>query len=349
MNKAKLIIPARSLVVVERTPPPPTIKVTHEPHEMFWQLLNAKGHVVREAESPVHNLVLDQARDTLAALYGFSQQSAYAVVGQGSGTPQPTDTGMTVEKARTNSVPSGEADSTTRVSNGVYNVRRVKQFTNVQVGNQNLTHWGFSGASGAGNNLMCLEQFKDGGGIPITLTPDADQQLRLIYVSRITVGPVVPTAGSINIANIGNRTGQFIALGDGSIYLGSFPNSDIGMLDKVASGGAYGSSGNADAWRFWVRPNAFALAYGTNTGEQSTGTDKAMTYAAYAPGSKQRLVNELIYSSNEANHVIRSLGFALQSGGNRSYGFAFVFDNGQEFTKSNLNELRLTGWGVSWT
>lgn len=344
------IVPARVFVVRKRTPPPPMIHVRHEPHEMFWQLLDAQGRVVQEADCPIHNLVLNQARDQLAAQYGFTQQSMYAVVGQASGTPQPTDTGMSVEEARTNFVPSGESDSITRVSNGVYNVRRVRQFTPAQVGNKNLTHWGFSGSSTAGNNLMCLEQFKDGGGNPITITPDANQSLRLIYISRITVGPVTATSGSINIANIGTRTGQFVALGDGSIFLGNFPYSDLGMLDRIASGGAYGGSGNATNWGFWLRENTFTPAYNTNTGEQATGFLKNPTIASYVPGSKQRLIQELVFTQDEAIFTIRAMGFAWQQGAsNYAYGFGFVFDSGQEITKDNLHELRITGWGVSWT
>lgn len=349
MLPKKILVPARSLIIRELTPPPPMIHVRQEPHEMFWQILDRHGRVVREADSPIHNLVLNQGRDTLVAQYGFTPQSRYAVVGQASGVPQPTDTGMTVERARTDFVPNGESDTVTRVSPGVYNVRRVRQFTAAQVGNQNLTHWGFSGSATPGNNLMCLEQFKDGSGNPITLTPDADQQLRLIYISRITVGPVVATPGSINIVNIGNRTGQFVALGDGSIFLGNFTQSDIGMLDRIASGGTLGGSGNADGWGFWLRSNAFTVAYNTNTGEQNTGSLKTPTIAAYTPGSKQRLINELIFTANEANFTIRAMGFAWQSGANRAYAFGFVFNSGQEFTKTNLNELRLTGWGVSWT
>lgn len=355
MLPKKILVPARSLIVRELTPPPPMIHVRQEPHEMFWQILDRHGRVVREADNPIHNLVLNQGRDTLVAQFGFTLQSRYAVVGQASGAPQPTDTGMTVEIARTDFVPSGESDTLTRVSPGVYNVRRVKQFTAAQVGNQNLTHWGFSGSATPGQNLMCLEQFKDGSGNPITLTPDADQQLRLIYISRITVGPVVATVGSINIVNIGNRTGQFVALGDGQVSLPGgavvgFPNSDIEMLDRIASGGTLGGSPYTVAWGFWLRPNAFTVDYNTNTGQQHTGLLKTPTIAAYVPGSKQRLINELIFTANEANFTIRAMGFAWeQAQGSRAYAFGFVFNSGQEFTKTNLNELRLTGWGVSWT
>jgi len=349
MLPKKILVPARSLIIRELTPPPPMIHVRQEPHEMFWQILDRHGRVVREADNPIHNLVLNQGRDTLVAQFGFTPQSRYAVVGQASGAPQPTDTGMTVERARTDFVPSGESDTVIRVSPGVYNVRRVKQFTAAQVGNQNLTHWGFSGSATPGNNLMCLEQFKDGSGNPITLTPDADQQLRLIYISRITVGPVVATAGSINIVNIGNRTGQFVALGDGSGFTANLSQSDIGMLDKIASGGTLGGSGNTSQWGFWLRPNPFAPDYNTNTVEYNTGSLKTPTIAAYTPGSKQRLINELIFTSNEANFTIRAMGFAWHLVEPRGYAFGFVFDSGQEFTKTNLNELRLTGWGVSWT
>jgi len=349
MLPKKILVPARSLIIRELTPPPPMIHVRQEPHEMFWQILDRHGRVVREADSPIHNLVLNQGRDTLVAQYGFTQQSRYAVVGQAPGVPQPTDTGMTVEQARTDFVPSGESDTVTRVSPGVYNVRRVKQFTAAQVGNKNLTHWGFSGSATPGNNLMCLEQFKDSSGNPITLTPDADQQLRLIYISRITVGPVVATPGSINIVNIGNRTGKFVALGDGEGYTANLANSDIGMLDKIASGGLFGSSGNTSQWGFWLRPNPFTLDYNNNTVEYATGSIKTPSIAAYTPGSKQRLINELIFTSNEANFTIRAMGFAWHFVNPRGYAFGFVFDPGQEFTKTNLYELRLTGWGVSWT
>lgn len=345
-NDTKLFTPARSLVVRELMPPPARAHVQMRSHEMFWQIIGPDGRVVREADCPVHNLILNQGTDTLAAAHGFTAQSQWAVVGTGPSPVLATHTGMTTERPRTQAVPAGEGDSTTRVSNGVYNLRRVRQFTAAEVGGHNLTHWGFSAVSAAGANLMCMETFRDGAGNPITLTPAADQQLRIIYISRVTVGPVVATAGSINITNIGERAGHFIVYGNVGPHLAA-----LSMLNSVASGVFSNWSGNRNDL-FMLREVAPATTYDTNTNDLAAVHSNVLISAMpYTTGSRQRTMNTIIFGANDANFTIRACGFSQQglTPDFRGFTAAFIFNTGQEFTKNNLHELHLTGWGVSWS
>ncbi|MCL0127255.1 hypothetical protein, partial [Klebsiella pneumoniae] len=86
----------------------------------------------------------------------------------------------------------------------------IREFSESEVGNLNLTEWGFSPSGSAGNNLMSRELFRDGNGNPIAITPASDQRLRLIYKTRITLAPVVAVDASINISGIGVRTGKCV-------------------------------------------------------------------------------------------------------------------------------------------
>lgn len=346
MQRPDLVIPARiilpRLVVRERIPPPAKVGMTLEPQTMHWQIIGPDGRVVREADQACHNLVLDNAKELVATL-GLFEQSEWAVVGTDSTAPNPSQTGLVNERARTNQT-GGPSDSTTEVSTGVWEITRYRQFTAAQVGGQNLTEWGFSGSGTAGNNLMSRELFRDGSNNPVTLTLDADQQLRLIYKVRVTVGPTTPQAASINIAGIGNRTGTFV-LTRGTAGTQVFANI-VNFLSAMARGSHafifHNYSGSA------VSP----LGYASNIPNLNNldTVQKTPGFQGYTPNSQQRTMNAALYTTAQANALWRGFGLSETSNFSQlSPRLYFQFDNGQEFTKSNLYELSISGFRVSWT
>lgn len=307
-----------------------------EPQFMRWELVDdVTGRVKASGEQ--HNLVLSQAANTLFAQYGLQAMTNFACVGSGSTAPAVGQTGLVAELARTGAVPSGETDSVTRVTPGVYDVRRVRQFTAAQVGNQNLTEWGFSPIAAVASNLAHRELFRDGGNNPITISPTATQNLRLIKVDRITLGPAAAINANINIAGFGVRSGRlFIIRGESGPPFYQ-DNADLNTIEGLISGNANISCSPlfgvvAENYANFIEQTSF-----------STGV------AAYAANSKTRSTSSALFDQNAANAII--YGFTLGYTGiyKRSAGVVFQLNSGQEFTKTNLNQLTINPWSVSWT
>lgn len=344
MQRLDLVIPPSiilpRLVVRERIPPPAKVGMTLEPQTMHWQIVGPDGRVVREADQACHNLVLDNAKELVATL-GLFEQSEWAVVGTGSTAPSPSQTGLVNERARTNQT-GGPTDSTTEVSTGVWEITRYRQFTAAQVGGQNLTEWGFSGSGTAGNNLMSRELFRDGSNNPVTLTLDADQQLRLIYKVRVTVGPTTPQAASINITGIGNRTGQFVI--QRRTITGSF-GYNANAVQGLAS---FARAAFSPKWIYGFERRT--LAYGDAAWSTTNMTGFIGSYQAYTPNSKTRRMNQVTRAATEANGLIVGIGMNENDANTGSIPrLYFQFDVGQEITKDNLHELTIAGFEVSWT
>lgn len=318
-----------------------------EAHTMIWQVINAAGQVTREADVPIHNLVLTNGKN-LAAVHGFSELNRYAVIGTGSTEPTIADVGLDAETARSGSIPpSGEQDSTVRYAPGIYDVRRVRQFTAAQAAQKVLTEWGWSPMSTAGGNLMCRELFRDGGGNAVPITLAAGDQLRLIYVTRITLTPVSAVPGTINIAGIGVRNKNDILYGDASIYSSIWPQIDL----RVANAFARGNSGvpTNDQVAVWLRPSRPALEYGHNTGQQSQGAAFGLTFPPYVADSFTRETNPLVLGVDDAVMTFAAYGLATTFVSNRGYGFASVLDVGNEITKDNLHRLTFAPWTLDWS
>lgn len=340
-DKSKIIIPR--LVLRERVPPLARPTITLEPQQMHWQILGPTGRVLREAEQPCHNIVLDNAKELVATL-GLFEQSNWAVVGTGSTAPNPAQTGLVNEIARTDAVVSGNPDTVTEVSTGVWEITRYRQFTAAQVGGQNLTEWGWSGSGSVGNNLMSRELFRDSGNNPITLTLDSDQQLRLIYKVRVVVGPTTPQNASINITGIGIRTGKL-------------------TLYRVVKG-AFSYNANAVSGLSQMckaNPNNPTVVYTVTRRNLDYNQEDApfdfnahvfsATYQSYVANSKERKMNNFVRGTNEVVATIVGIGVSEQPSGvtgNRCRLY-FQFDVGQEITKDNLHELTIEGFKVSWT
>jgi hypothetical protein len=305
--------------------------VSIKPQYMAWQLVNKSGLIIKEGEQ--HNMVLNQAKDQMAT-HGMDGITAYAVIGTGSTAPAVGQTGLVAESARTNAIPSGLQDEVVRVSNGVYDIKRVRQFASI--GGLNLTEWGFSPNNVAGNNLAVRELFRDGSNNPITITPNNDQFLRIFYVTRVTLSPLAtaPTSVSINISGLAAplRTGKLWATG--YKYRPEYQFADFETFNALMKG----------AVQFFVHDQRWTENY--NEQIYATLSPRPVRTAnAYVLGSKTRTYPQQEFGVNDLNSTICSfsVGQEIQSG------LVFNLDVGQEFTKDNAHKLTLDNFGVSWT
>ncbi|MFM9421008.1 hypothetical protein ACKLNZ_10050 [Thermus scotoductus] len=300
-----------------------------------------------DQEAEQHNLVLNQTYDSLIASYGFTLLTQYAAVGTGSTPPAATQTGLVAEARRTNRDQNGSTGtfSYTRVANGVYEQTTVREFLETEVGNSNLTEWGFSPSNTAGGNLICRELFRDGNGNPIVITPAADQRLRLIYKTRVTLSPTVAVSASIDISGIGVRTGKYVlTLSRGGTTSGSYP--DLVVVELAITGSLIDSGGGTSTWyqSIYLHSVALPTTYTDTTENSSVLVYKWPGLQAYVSGSRQRKTNPVTFALNEANGTIRTIGLGPRWGG----GFRFVLDSGQEFTKDSLYKLTINEFTVTW-
>ncbi|WP_337871170.1 hypothetical protein [Meiothermus sp.] len=333
---SEIILP--KIVVRPRIPPFANFKLALQPQEMHWQIL-ANGRVVREAEQPCHNVVLDNSKELIATL-GIFEQSSYAVVGTGSTAPSTSQTGLINEVVRTNAGVTGNPDTITEVSTGVWEITRYRQFTAAQVGGLNLTEWGWSGSGTAGGNLMSRELFRDGSNNPITLTLDNDQQLRLIYKVRVTVGPTAPQAASINISGLGVRTGNLILFRNNV-------NTNLNPVDALSRMAIGIVSQN-----IVFGSNIYGLDYNDPSGPYilpNLGYFET-SWQSYVANSKMRKQNNYVAQPNDIVGTIRCFGITDLIGISQyRTRLLFQFDGGQEIEKDNLHELTIEGFKVEWT
>jgi hypothetical protein len=327
---------------------------------------------VPEREGEQHNLILTQLYDTLIPTYGFIGSSQYAAVGTGSTAPDPSQTqlvneiGTSGSPRRTNSVPSGESNEIEALAtHGEYNIRRVIEFTEAQVGGLNLTEWGFSPVNTYNGPLMTRELFRDGSGNPVVLTLDTDQRLRLIYRYKVTVSPTSAQNVSVNIGGDGPgiRTAKFLLTGMFSTYdsingynainyfgivLASSDSTyrqqrgDLLVADALARGGSFGGLGSVG-----LSSNAAPLTYIHTQQMFSINSSKGLSYSPASGRSRQASV---LFNTNEAVMTIRSvvIGANIRTTNPNSSTANLVFDNGQEFTKDNLHKLLIAYWQVTW-
>ncbi len=372
----RIIVPR--IAIRSREPAPLNGRVRVRPQHLRWEVGRYRERVssgpgglgrsqiwTPERAGEQHNIVLDQTYDSLIGQYGFIGLNSYAVVGTGSSAPSATQTGLDAEQVRTNTGVSGQPDEMSRPSDGVYQITRYREFSEAQVGGLNLSEWGFSPEAAAGNNLMSRELFRDGNGNPVTLTLASDQRLRLIYSIQLTLAPAASQAASININNVGVRTGTAVLHKLASIYGLKQGAADLYLMDFIARGI---TSGNASfvpeneigdytlKIGLWFTPTSFARTYDTNTARQNHGTQKTMAIQPYTAGSRKRIVDPVTLQVDQANYTIASLGLAVSdgtisdggTGGNIGYAFSFVFDSGQEVSKDNLHKLKIDQWTLTW-
>lgn len=338
-------------------PPPPQAGVRVQPQHLHWQL----GHYVEDLsfgpggrgkrrrwvvdqEAEQHNVVLSQTYSTLIGQYGFVALNDYAAVGTGSTPPSSAQTGLANEVSRTRRDENNSTAGTrtiTRISDGVYNISVVREFLESEVGNRNLTEWGFSPASTAGNNLMSRELFRDGNGNPIVITPSADQRLRLIYAIRVTLTPVgsAPMDASIDISGLGTFLGKAF-LTRYNEY--NSPNGDLLLVDEWAKR----STVNLTRVRLssYVAPsyNAQVIPYGPMPGKR---LDQLSHFVPITNGMQ---IAQTIWTSAEENATWYGMAIVRHTSYEQRGSFALAFNSGVSFTKSNLYRLTIGPWTLTW-
>jgi hypothetical protein len=174
----RIVIPR--IVVWPILPPPLEIGARIQPQWLHWQVGRYREKLsfgpggegkakiwVPEREGEQHNLILTQFYDSLIPQYGFVGSSQFAAVGTGSTAPDPSQTqlaneiGTSSSPRRTNFVPAGSSNEIEALATyGEYNIRRVFEFTEAQVGGLNLTEWGFSPVGSYNGPLMTRELFQ---------------------------------------------------------------------------------------------------------------------------------------------------------------------------------------------
>ena len=380
----RIIVPR--IVVRPILPPPLEIGARIRPQWLHWQVGRYREKLsfgpggegkariwVPEREGEQHNLILTQFYDILIPQYGFIGPSRFAAVGTGSTTPDPSQTqlvneiGTSNSPRRTSFVPAGESNEIEALATyGEYNIRRVLEFSEAQVGGLNLTEWGFSPVSSYNGPLMTRELFRDGSGNPVVLTLDTDQRLRLIYRYKVTVSPTSPQNVSVNIGGDGPGirtakfllTGMFSTLDSGHFsidYFGiilSSSNStyrqrrgDLVVADALARGGLTGGVGAVG-----FSSNAAPLTY-IHTQEIFTTNNPNKNLSYDPPSGRSRRASVLLQT---AEHVI-TIKSVILNGNLQTSSFSrtsptvnLVFDSGQEFAKDNLHKLLIAYWQVTW-
>jgi len=375
----RIVIPR--IVVRPILPPPLEIGARIRPQWLHWQVGRyreklsfgpggqGKARVwVPEREGEQHNLILTQFYDSLIPQYGFIGPSQYAAVGTGSTAPDPSQTqlaseiGTSTSPRRTNVVPSGESNEIEALATyGEYNIRRVFEFTEAQVGGLNLTEWGFSPVSSRNGPLMTRELFRDGSGNPIVLTLATDQRLRLIYRYKVTVSPTSPQDVSVTIGGDGPgiRTAKFILTGAFSQTSSSGNYEDIPLIRNGTYNRRRGDLLVLDTFvaadtrrglgMVGVLTEAAPLTYEYNpTTIYYQAFAKRLSYEA--PVGRSRRASVLLQASDYPSWTIKSVfisGFVNDSA-RLLPTCNLVFDDGQEFTKDNLHKLFIGYWQVTW-
>lgn len=344
-DNAGKVIPV--VLVRPLVPPAPHFRSRLQPQHLHWQLgryvedlsfgpggRGRRKRWVVDKEAEQHNLILTQTYDVLmfgTGGIGWMDLARYAVVGTGSTPPHPSQTGLVSEVSRTNVDQNNSTDyrTITRLANGVYRISVVREFTEAQVGNRNLTEWGFSPSGTAGGNLMCRELFRDGNGNPIVITPDSDQRLRLIYAFSLTFSPLEAPA-SITIDGLGTFTGT-------AYVRGTVDNEDAYLLQGVTGGSSTS-----------VKVGTLSAQYtGSYSGSVSVGSSVSLPVNGLVDITRGRSTVPVTFGTSQANTTI--YGFVIGFGGTLTYwGFLLAFGSGQSFTKTNQYKLTIGPWTLTW-
>ncbi len=330
-------------------PPEPEIAVRLQPQYLHWQVGRYKERLVSgpgglgrgriwvaEHEGQQHNLILTQTYDSLIAIHGFVALGNYAVVGTGSAAPDPAQTGLVNEVARTNADTSPAQSNNAEPTPGQAVFTRVREFTEAQVGGRNLTEWGFSPSGTPGNNLMCRELFRDGSGNPVVLTLAPDQRLRLIYKYSFSYTPAIGTAQDVlvNITGLGVRTAKLFVS-----QFGSFgPLGHIYLLSEWAAGNGSNIEHGVLSSPATPNPNAYPnLSDGVWL--------NALGFTLITRGRK---VNARTFGTAQANRTWYGLALVRSATWNPFGAIFLAFDPGQEFTKESLFKMVVNEWVLTW-
>lgn len=318
------------------------------------KLINREGKVVHEHTQS--NLILDRGLDFIMAwLYVYNMLS-YIAVGTGSTAPNPTQTALANEIARTNATLGlGEGLWGTVLGDGHYRLSRTRAFDYNQA-NGNLTEFGGSDSSSPGAGVLTRELFRDANGNPIVITKTSNERLVITYHIEVKLSPTVATDyGTVNILDgSGNIVGSRLVR-----HLFTKPVAGYGTtidLTIVAS-------------RFYLDPNGGVVDFGpyggvyhkaallttpvdlsyTGDGQRLTIHSPDAQWSTYTAGTFYR---ELSYEQGpEVNDITVygymkgvALDYLPNTYGGRSYAAAFVNPDGSPnpFVKNKDYRFRVT-------
>ncbi len=294
---------------------------------LSWSLVDREGRERQRGEQ--HNLFLNAGLDAIASSPLTNQTwFTHCAVGTGSVEPDPTDTALGTEIARTSTLQSGGANETTEVGSGQYQMVRTWEF-DFDEANGNLTEVAIARA--ASSNVVVRELFRDSEGDPITVTKTSDYLLRVTYTFTITLTPTTLTAGSFTIDGIGLINGAYMFLG--TTHSDS-PHPDLSVFGYTAA-----ASTATTKNRFDVTTTALTGVY--KQAVVPAGAYVAPTFSPYVGGSYQRSASGLL-SVSQGNITIATLGMTTrESGTSQRFGFAFCIDEADRFTKDNEHTLAI--------
>ncbi len=364
-------------------PPPLEMGARIRPQWLHWQVGRYREKLsfgpggegkakvwVPEKEGEQHNLILTQFYDLLIPQHGFIGSSRFAAVGTGSTAPDPSQTqlaneiGTSTSPRRTNLVPAGESNEIEALATyGEYNIRRVFEFTEAQVGGLNLTEWGFGPTDARNGPLMTRELFRDGSGNPVVLTLATDQRLRLIYRYKVTVSPTSVQDVSVNIGGDGPgiRTAKFTLTGRFGARFSSVTYEGIPLVNSEPYNRRRGSLLLLDAFVRAIRSADVGLGKVGILTEAVPLTYEYVPDRGYSDSFAKRLSYEApVGRSRRASVLLEASDYPISIKSVFLSGFVdgpsvnliptcnLVFDNGQEFAKDNMHKLFIGYWQVIW-
>lgn len=304
-----------------------------------------RGRVVRSLEG-FNNLILDQGLNEVANRV-IALCFVACAVGTGNTAPANAQTSLVAESVRTSTYLTGAGNcGTTRNSNTRWTMRRTFDFPIVSSG-KNYTELGFSWSATAGANLFSRVLIQS-GGVPITLTLVAGQQLRVVYEVYVDFSAAVANwninAGGAWGTITGTSALQANPIDGGGVY-------STGPLAEVTTTGTVGTiSSSGEQLEPSIAPMFYACS--TNQALAAIGSANVRTYitqktgslAAYTAGNSYRDAS-VTYSTNEANGSIASLTIGNAAVANQQW-WAALFDAAKN--KTNLATLSITvrrSWG----
>lgn len=318
------------------------------------KLINREGKVVHEHTQS--NLILNKGLDYIMSSLLAHNVHLYIAVGTGSTAPDPTQTALVSEIARTNqTLGLGPDLQVTVLGDGYYRISRTRGFDYNQA-NGNLTEFGGSDSSSSSAGVNTRELFRDSNGNPIVITKTSNERLAITYHLEVQFNPAVATDyGTVNILDgSGNIVGSRLVR-----HLFTRPSSSSAhrtidltiiaarLYRSYTTGGIldFGSSGSV-YWKTDLLTTTVNLSY---TADQALWLSSPnASWSTYTAGTFYR---ELSYERGpEAGDItvygyVKGvvLSYSPNTYGGRSYAAAFVNPDGtpNPFVKNKDYRLRV--------
>lgn len=367
------------LVIRPLRPAMPTgVGVRVEPQHLHWQVgryienlssgpggIGRKRVWVTEREAIQHNTILENFYDSLIPQYGFIGSSVYCLVGSGTAEPHPSQTTLSQRVAGSSTLPSGESNSITAVSNGVYDIKRVVYFQPSQVGGYTLSEWGFGPTGGSGSPVMVRELFRNDKGEAVSLVLAPSHSLKVTYVYRITLYPITTEGININVAGYMPMAGTFgitpyavrYSLNLTSV---SYANINFSLSTSETPGNAYGDLIAAEIMATGVNPlvagvtglglygvvspNAIATGYAASNTISISNTPYSLTFSATSNRSR---TTTFTVPNPSAKQTIKTAALTQGYSNTTATSTVYVLLN-DTVNQDPYHQLVIGSWTLGW-